>query len=160
MKNQRIMVALQEVEHVDSLVRLACKMAEGTQSEVVALHIVEVGPGLPLDADADILDHPGKELLAQAHQFAKNQFSKDILTRLVRGREPGPAIVRQAEDQSAEVLILGYRRKKSHMAKALMGSTVEYVIEHAPCRVIVEAVPARLRNGVSLASRSQSCSCH
>ena|SRR5215469_10504177 len=140
MKNKRILVALKEREHVESLIRLATEMSKITPSAVVALHIVEVGPGLPLDADSDILDRPGRELLAEAERAALHLFGEQISTRLVRGREAGPAIVREAEEQGAELLILGYRPKKSRVAKALLGSTAEYATNHAPCRVLVQVL--------------------
>ncbi|HEY6270371.1 MAG TPA: universal stress protein [Terriglobales bacterium] len=141
MKNKRILVAVQEREHLESLIRLAWEMSKGTQSEVVALHVVEVGLGLPLDAEAEVLDRPGGELLAEAQRVARYRFGEEILTRLVRGREAGPAIVREAEEQGAELLILGYRPKKSRVAKAFLGSTVEYVTDHAPSRVLVQVLP-------------------
>jgi nucleotide-binding universal stress UspA family protein len=142
MPQTRIMVALQDHEHVEGLVRLACEIGQGTGADVIALHVVEVGLGLPLDADDEVLDRAGKQLLAVAHQVASQKFFKEISTRLVRAREAGPAIVREAEDQAADLIILGYRRKKSRVAKALLGSAVEYVTEHSPCRVIVQTVPA------------------
>jgi nucleotide-binding universal stress UspA family protein len=141
MKNKRILVALQEREHVESLIRLATEMSKATGSEVVALHIVEVGPGLPLDAETDVLDRRGREMLAGAQQVAGDRFGQEISTRLVRGRETGPAIVREAEEQGAELLILGFHHKKSRVAKALLGSAVEYITDHAPCRVLVQVLP-------------------
>lgn len=149
MEKQRIMVALQDRKHINSLVKLACRMAEGTQAEVVAVHIVEVGPGLPLDVDSDVLDRDGKELLEQAQQFAMSHCAKQIGTLLVRGRQPGPAIVCEAEDQGVDLLILGCRQKKPYLAKALLGSTMEYVITNAPCRVFVEVIPASMQQAVA-----------
>lgn len=141
MPQTKIIVALQEHEHVEGLVKLACEMARGTGADLIALHVVEVGPGLPLDADDEVLDRAGKELLALAQQVALQTFLQGISLRLVRAREAGPAIVREAEDQAANLVILGHRRKRSHVAKALLGSAVEYVNQHSPCRVIVETVP-------------------
>jgi len=142
MSQTKIMVALQDREHVTGLVTLACEMARGSGADVIALHVVEVGLGLPLDADDAALDRPGQRLLELARQAASQKCVKEISTRLVRAREAGPAIIREAEDQAADLIILGYRRKKSYVAKALLGSAVEYVTEHAPCRVIVQTVPA------------------
>jgi len=142
MPETKIMVALQDREHVEGLVRLACEIAQGTNADVIALNVVEVGLGLPLDADDEVLDRGGKQLLALAHQYASQKFFKEISTRLVRAREVGPALVREAEEQGTDLIILGYRRKKSYVARALLGSAVEYVTAHAPCRVIVQTVPA------------------
>jgi nucleotide-binding universal stress UspA family protein len=142
MPQTKILVAVQDREHVESLVKLACEMAQGTGADVIALHVVEVGLGLPLDADDAALDRAGQRLLELAHQAASQKCLKVISTRLVRAREAGPAIIREAEDQAADLIILGYRRKKSYVARALLGSAVEYVTEHTPCQVIVQTVPA------------------
>jgi nucleotide-binding universal stress UspA family protein len=144
MPNTKIIVAVHEKDHVESLVRLACEMARGTGADVVALHVVEVGLGLPLDAGDEVLDHGGHELLSAARQVGSQKFLKEISTRLVRAREAGPAIVGEAKDEAADLIILGYRRRKSFVAKALLGSVVEYVSQHSPCRVIVQTVPAAL----------------
>ena len=140
MDKPRLMVALQEFEHVDSLVRLACEMSQGTLHEVIALHVVEVPASLPLDSGDGVLDRQGCKLLAEAQRVARHRFGEEITTRLVRGRDAAHVIVREAQEHKIELLIMGYRQKKSHLAKALMGSTVQYVVEHAPCRVIVEAL--------------------
>jgi nucleotide-binding universal stress UspA family protein len=141
MDKPRIMVALGDVEHMESLVTLACEMSQAMRQDVLVVHVVEVAPALPLDAGTEVLDQPGRQLLATAQQFAQDRFAKRIVTRLIRGREAGPMIVREAEEQGTELLVMGYHRR-SRLAKALLGSTVRYVIEHAPCRVIVEAGPA------------------
>ena len=141
MPETKIIVALQDHEHVEGLVNLACELARGAEAEVVALHVVEVGPGLPLNADDEVLDRSGKQLLALAQQLASQKFSKEITTRLVRARQAGQAIVREAEEHAVDLIILGHHSKISYMAKALFGSVVEYVTEHAPCRVIVQTVP-------------------
>lgn len=141
MSSTRVIVALRDMEHVDDLVGLACGMAKDANAELTAVHVVEVGLGLPLDADAEILDHPGKEILARAHQVAARDFAKEINTHLVRARETGEAIVGEAEDQAADLLILGYHRN-GRISKGLLGSTVEYVARQAPCRVLIQIQPA------------------
>ena len=141
MAQTKIMVALHAQDHVEGLMRVASEMARGASAEVIGLHVVEVGLALPLDAESQALDRPGKELLALAQQVASDKFRINISTRLVRAREAGPAIVREAEDQAVDLIILGYR-KKTYVAKTLLGSAVEFVTEYSPCRVIVQTVPA------------------
>jgi len=144
MSKQTVIVALRDMEHVDDLIGMACSLGKDTNTELTAMHVVEVGPGLPLDADAEILDHPGKEILARAHQVAARDFAKEINTHLVRAREAGEAIVGEAEEQAADLLILGYHRN-GRISKGLFGSTVDYVAHHAPCRTLVEVPPASKR---------------
>ncbi len=144
MSRPRVIVALKEIEHVDSLVRLACEMATSMEADLTAVQVVEVAAGLPLDADAEILDHPGKEVLQHARDAALKLGGRTIETRLLRAREAGWALVDEALDQRADLLVVGYSRKRSTdiLERLLLGSTVEYVAKHTPCRMIVQVLPA------------------
>jgi len=142
MSKPKIMVALRDTDHADDLTKLACQMSNTLGADLVALHVVEVGPGLPLDADAEILDQPGKALLAHVREVASKDCSKQISTRLVRGREAGRSIVAEAEDSGAQLLILGYHQKHRAASEFLFGSTVQYVAHHTPCQVIIHVPPA------------------
>ena len=140
MGKPKVMVAIRDAGHVDSLVELGCQMSNGLDGDLTALHVVEVGPGLPLDAAAEVLDRMGKAILSRASQVASGKFHKEVTARLVRGREAGISIVAEAKDQGADLLVLGYHPKTS-LSTWLLGSTVEYVARHAPCRVIVQILP-------------------
>ena len=43
---------------------------------------------------------------------------------------------------SSEIIVLGATRKSERMRKAIFGSTVDYVLKHAPCRVMVVSASA------------------
>ncbi len=138
----KIMVALRYPETLDSLMTLACQMAEGTQGELVALHVVEVPAATPIDADDAELDRQGNELLARAKRFAQERFSKKITARLLRARRAGEAIVGQAKEEGVGTLILSYHRR-SALGEILLGSSVQYALHHTPCRVLVEVTAPR-----------------
>ncbi len=78
---------------------------------------------------------------SRAHQVATRDFSRESRTHLIRAREAGQASVGQAEDQEADLLILGYHQN-GRISKTVLGSTVEYVAQHPGCRVLVEVLPA------------------
>jgi nucleotide-binding universal stress UspA family protein len=141
MSKPKVMVALRDAEHVDDLMKLACQLAKSTEAELVAVHVVEVSPALPLDADDELLDRPGRAILSRAKLAASGMIPTTVVTRLVRARRPGEAIVEEATERGAELLILGYHRKPG-LTEILLGSTVQYLAHHAPCRVIVEILPA------------------
>ncbi len=140
MSRPRVIVALRDSDSVDGLVQLACQITSGMDAELLALHVVEVTPGLPLDADAEVLDEPGKQILARAHQVASQTCSRQMGTQLVRARHAGEAIVGEAKDRNAELLVMGYHGRHG-LGEILLGSTVQYVSHHASCRVIVQ-IPA------------------
>ena len=135
-----VIVALRDSDSVDDLVKLACQIMIGMDAELLALHVVEVTPGLPLDADAEVLDEPGRHILSRAHEVALEACSRQIAAQLVRARHAGEAIVGEAQDRNAELLLMGYHGHHG-LGEILLGSTVQYVSHHAPCRVIVQ-IPA------------------
>jgi nucleotide-binding universal stress UspA family protein len=139
----KVMVALRDMESVESLVMLACQLANGMDAELVALHVVEVPLATPLEADDEVLEHPGKEILAQAKRVAE-RFSQKISTELLRARQAGEAIAGEAKEQGVDLLVMGHHKPHPHpLGELLLGSTVQYVAHHAPCRVIIQIPPPR-----------------
>ena len=141
----KLMVALRDPESVESLMTLAVCLSNGMDAELVALHVVEVPAATPLEAEAEVLDREGKEILAAARRVAEKS-SKKISTKLLRAREAGEAITGEAKDQAVELLIIGHRRPHPNaLTELLLGSTVLYVAHHAPCRVIIQIPPPKPR---------------
>jgi nucleotide-binding universal stress UspA family protein len=137
----RVLVAVRDKEQVDDLVKLGCQLAKGTEAEIVAVSVAEIGASLPLDADDPVLDQQAREALERAAQVASECSGLKARTRLVRAREAGPALVDEAAEQNADHLVLGYHRRHGIIGEILLGSCVHFVINHAPCRVIIEAIP-------------------
>ena len=141
MAKTKVMVAIRDLDSVESLVALACQVSGSMESELIALHVVEVPMATPIEADDEILDHPGKELLARAQQYAKEHFSRTVSTRLLRARQAGAALVGEVQEQGIDCLVMGHRRLPL-IEEILLGSTVQYVARHGRCRVIVQIAPA------------------
>lgn len=141
MSKAKVLVALRDADYVDGLMRLAWELSKGMDADLTALNVVEVGPGLPLDAESDVLDQSGKEALTRAQRSAQ-QNSRELSARLVRARHAGHAIVHEAGAERDDLLILGYHHKPA-LEEVMLGSTVQYVARHAPCRVVVEILPPR-----------------
>jgi nucleotide-binding universal stress UspA family protein len=140
MSGPLVMVAVRDPAHAEDLVKLACRLARADGAEVVAVSVAEVGPALPLDAEAEVLDESARQALEKAAQVA-GECGLSIARRLVRARAGGPALVEEARERAAGVLILGYHGRLG-IGEILLGSCVQYVAAHAPCRVVLQIRPA------------------
>jgi nucleotide-binding universal stress UspA family protein len=163
------MVALRDTESVESLVTLACQLSSGMNAELIALHVIEVP--LPTPLEADVPDQTGEEILAAAQEVARQvarrvakhyvraragertlasaqdvakRLARRITTRLLKARNVGEAIAGEAKDQHADLLVMGHHKPHPHpWGELLLGSTVQYVAHHAPCRVLIQIPPPR-----------------
>ena len=136
----QILVPIVGSRITDEMVVLACQLATEKKSSVDALYVIEVPMNLPLDALLVDERATAAEVLQEAVTLA-SQFKVKMNPIVVTARSVGRAIVQQAMERRSEVIILGLMKKR-HFTERAFGGTVDYVIEHAPCEVLVNIVPA------------------
>jgi basic amino acid/polyamine antiporter, APA family len=112
-------------------------VGEGATVDVV--YILRVPPQLSLDAGLVEEEDVARTAL-EAARLSGRRAGLRVRTRLVRARQPGPAIVEEARRQGAEVIYLGTVHAPA--SERALGPTASYVLAHRPCRVIVETPPA------------------
>ena len=61
------------------------------------------------------------------------------MTRVLRARAAGPAIVEDALARDAELIVVGAPRARIRRGQPIFGRTVDYVLKHSPIRVLVAA---------------------
>ena len=64
-----------------------------------------------------------------------------VIGRLARARRAGGAIVDEAERRQSEIIVIGAPRRDRRVGRGIFGGTVDFVLKHAPCRVMVAAAP-------------------
>src|SRR4030095_4321533 len=79
------------------------------------------------------------EALLDDAQALVESYGVRAVTRLLRARKAGPAIVEEARRRDAELVLLGAPRRAVGGRRALFGGTVDYVLRESPCRVLVAA---------------------
>ena len=128
--------------HVDEeTVRLACKMAipgRGDTKEpaqLYAVHVIEVTRALPLSAPVHQQVEQGEQILDNAERIA-GEYGLEIQTEMVQARDTGPAIVGEADDWHADVIVMGLPYKR-RFGEFNLGKTAPYVLKNAPCQVIL-----------------------
>ena len=135
--------------------RLAAEEAEEGEGGALieAIYVVEIPMSLPLDArvpEERITE--ARRALARAKQVGEEYEGVEVATASVRARTYGQGIVEEARRRGVEAIVLaaeeptrmrGGRRLggRGGPRNRSVGETTRYVIEKAPCRVILTAPP-------------------
>ena len=123
----------------DAAMDVACRLAAERRARVVALNVLEVPLDRSLDERHLELESAANYELDEAVAIG-DSYGVRVVTRLERAHAAGPAIVAEAEAREAEIIVLGSpRRTLTGRQAAVFGKTVDYVLKHARCRVLVTA---------------------
>jgi APA family basic amino acid/polyamine antiporter len=123
----------------DSAMDLACRLAAERRSRIIALNVLEVPLDRPL-TDRLVAEEAVANLELDEAVAIGDSYGVKVLTRLERAHAAGPAIVAEADARMAEIIVLGSpRRTLTARQSAVFGKTVDYVLKHANCRVLVAA---------------------
>jgi len=109
---------------------------------------------LPLDTrvpDAEL--KRARAALARAKAVGEEYEGVEVATAVVRARRAGEAIVREAKRRGVEAIVLAAEEPvrtrggvllggKEGLRDTFVGETTRYVINKAPCRVVLTAPPA------------------
>ncbi|HEU0303562.1 MAG TPA: universal stress protein [Gaiellaceae bacterium] len=124
----------------EEMVATAVKLAQERGSDVEALHVVRVPLSRDLDAPADAMEEErAVESLEEARLLGEDH---GVVVRgsTVHARSIGEAIVRQATSQDVDLIVLGSAPRWRRQSR-FFSPTVEYVLQNAPCEVLVVAFP-------------------
>jgi APA family basic amino acid/polyamine antiporter len=132
---RNIVVPLAPGRETDEALDVACRLATDRGARVVAIAVVEVPLDMPLDAEMRDAEHEAHELLDRARTLG-DSYGVGVIGRLARDRRAGRAIVREASQRNSEIVVMGAPRRRQARA-AVFGDTTDYVLKHAPCRVMV-----------------------
>lgn len=122
------------------IIRLACESARATRAELVAVHIVEIDWTLPLDAEVAARSDVAQQVLDTAEATAE-QCRYRVEPVLLQARDVGAALVDEASERGADLLILSLPYRKRFGGDFAIGRTVPYVFKNAPCAVWVIREP-------------------
>ena len=135
MKLHKILGATRGSTEGDEAVQLACELAKKPKAEIYIVYVIEVNRNLPLDAVVEADIEKAEKVLTQVENIAAaNKY--EVQTNIIQSREAGPAIIDEARERKADLIIMGLPYKKRFGAFDL-GKTVPYILEEAPCRVIL-----------------------
>jgi APA family basic amino acid/polyamine antiporter len=150
----------------DDIVQTAGRLAadenedDGEGGAVIeAVWIFEVPMALPLDTrvpDEEL--RRARKALARAKAVGEEYEGVEVATAVVRARRTGEAIVHEARRRGVEAIVLAAEEPtrlrgglrlggKQGLRDTFVGETTRYVVQKAPCRVILTAPPAERVDG-------------
>lgn len=116
-------------------VQLAASLAKAKRAQVFLVHVIEVSRSLPLNAELDAEARRGEQVIQRAEAAASAAGCPSARGVLVQAREAGPALLEEARDRHADVIILGLPPFVAEDRPFAIGKTAEYLLRHAPCEV-------------------------
>jgi nucleotide-binding universal stress UspA family protein len=133
--SKKVLVAVGGQGIDSETVRLASRMTDPHGGKLYAVHIIEVNRSLPLGAVLDDVVERGEKILDEVEQLVA-QSQLPVETELVQARDTGPAIVDEAAEWGADLIVMGLPYKR-RFGEFNMGKTVPYVLKNATCRVML-----------------------
>lgn len=137
----RILVPLVRRDGSEEAMAIACRLAAQRGATVTVATVVEVPAELPLDAHMEAEDRDAQRLLRHASAIG-DLNGVGVHTHVLRGRAAGERIVDEALAAQSEIIVVAApRRRRASPTAPVFGRTVDYVLKHAPCRVMVATAP-------------------
>jgi nucleotide-binding universal stress UspA family protein len=137
---RRAILALAGGATDDRIVQLAAELGRTAHGELIGVHVVEVGWSMPLDADIAARSEEAQQILDHAELTAERLRAK-LEPVLLQAREVGAALVDEATEREADLLIVGLPYRKRFGGDFAIGRTIPYVLKHAACEVWVVREP-------------------
>jgi APA family basic amino acid/polyamine antiporter len=122
----------------DEAMDVACRLAGERRASIVAFTAVEIPLDQPLDADLPEEMREANQQLDEARAIG-DSYGVRVIGRIARTRNIGRAIVDEAIRRNSEIIVMaGPRRVRLQRGRRqIFGDAVDFVLRHAPCRVMV-----------------------
>ena len=114
---------------------MACGLTKRNKGTIYAVYVIEVARTLALDAEMPDEAQQAEEVLQRAEQIAADLDGK-VEGEILQARDAGHAVVDEAIERRVSAVIFGVGYEKP-LGEFEMGSTATYVMQHAPCQVVI-----------------------
>ena len=149
---ERILVPMKLGPIGEEVLATAIKLAEEHGATVSALHVITVPMDKPLEADMIDAEERAEASLAEARLLAA-EHDVTVEGKIIRARSIGEAIVEEAEPEGVDLIVMGSSPRWRRQSR-FFSPTVDYVLRHAPCEVMVIAYPQGVLEEESLSVTS------
>jgi APA family basic amino acid/polyamine antiporter len=141
---------------IQTAARLSGESDEMSENSTIeAIWVFEMPMALPLDAPLpETRTDPARAALKRAREVGEEYEGVHVATAIVRARRAGQAIVSEARRRGVEAIVLAADEPSDIRGGGLLGGrpldnyvgeVTKYVVNKAPCRVIITAPPSDWR---------------
>ncbi|OKY77107.1 MAG: Nucleotide-binding protein UspA family [Candidatus Methanohalarchaeum thermophilum] len=129
-----VLVPIANPIHTERLSKIGERIAKEKNGEVIVTTIVTVPEQTPLDEGHRYISKEQKEILKEV-----DEYIEDVPVRKITavGHDVGKSITNLAYEKDVDLILLGWRGKRKRFSDYFLGSTIDYVVENAPCDVSV-----------------------
>jgi APA family basic amino acid/polyamine antiporter len=122
----------------DEAMDFACRLAAERRASIVAFTAIDIPLDLPLDAERPADVREANRQLDEARAIG-DSYGVTVIGRLARTRNIGRAIVDEAVRRNSEIIVMAGPRRVQLLRgrRQIFGDAVDFVLRHAPCRVMV-----------------------
>src|SRR5438105_1941790 len=135
---RNVLVPILDRETSEEALDVACRLAAERRASIAAVTVIQVPLELPLDANLEAEEERANDLLDEVRAIG-DSYGVEVVGRILRSRKAGRAIVDEAERRQSEIIVIGAPRKARLSGRRIFDDTVDFVLKHAPCRVMVAA---------------------
>ena len=137
---ERILVPMKLGDIGEEMVATAIALAKDDPAEVLAITVVRVPRRFPLEGDLPPDVAARVEASLEEARALGEDHEVEVSTGVVQARSIGHAIVEEAKAREADLIVLGSSPRWRRQSR-FFSPTVDFVLRHAPCEVLVVAFP-------------------
>jgi APA family basic amino acid/polyamine antiporter len=141
----RILVPMKLGEIGEEMIATAVNLAQESGASVEALYVIRVPLELPLDAELLDQEERAEASIAEAKLLGADH-GVSVVGQVVRARSIGQAIVQEAVEKGADLIVLGSAPRWRRQSR-FFSPTVDYVLKKAPSEVLIVAFPQGVLEG-------------
>ena len=132
--NRVLAVVTDDPSDINTVSR-AADIVRDDRGRLYVIYVIKVQRSLPIDAEIEDQIARGEQVLHRSERLARLPRS-DIDSQLLQARDLGPAVVHEAIVRDADAIVIGTSYPTNYGSFSL-GNDIPYILEHAPCDVIL-----------------------
>ncbi len=137
---KRILVPMKLGDIGEEMLATAVALAKDDPAEVLAITVVRVPRRFPLEGELPPEVAARVEASLEEARALGEDHGVEVATDVVRARSIGHVIVEEAKTREADLIVLGSSPRWRRQSR-FFSPTVDFVLRHAPCEVLVVAFP-------------------